>query len=340
MSVPRLDDPREAREHAVRPLEWLPDLGCWCVYSADAIAAVLKSHDFAVADFDALHSKLERLGIDCGAAANVLAHVATAHDGEAHARLRRDSAGILNADIAATKQRTAAVVADIVHELCRPGARIDLVADIVRPACDALFANILGAAPSATGGTDVSASQIFDLYLGLNRRIRINTEVSRLLQGFTAAKDDLKSSPEYAAALSALGYDSIVGSLSCSLLAVLRQAGAETKLCEASFPPTLPATAVPYIERFARRDCALDGQTIHAGERVRLYLDDGGTDEERPFFGRGRHSCLGEELSTWLWKTLTAELGKLPLACTIERVARRSPDWVFVFYTSILVSFA
>ena len=30
-------------------------------------------------------------------------------------------------------------------------------------------------------------------------------------------------------------------------------------------------------------------------------------------------------------------LGKLRLACTIESIERRRPDWVFVFYTSILV---
>lgn len=341
MSVPRLDfDPRAVSGRAaLPPLEWVPSLECWCVFSADDIAFVLKSHDFAVADFSALHQKLEKLGLDCAAAARVLGHVATAHDGEAHARLRRDSARILNHDVASTQRMTTATLREIVQRVCRAPATIDLVGDLVRPACDALFENIFGATPPEGHGADVSASQVFDLYLGLNRRIKINSEVGQVLRGFTAAGDALRTSPEYAAALSILGYDSLVGSLSGSLLRVLREAPRETKLCELSFPATLPITGVPYIERFARKDCELDGHVIRAGERVRLYLDDGGScgADARPFFGRGRHSCLGEELSSWLWRALTEELGKLPLTCMVESAERREPDWVFAYYARILV---
>jgi len=104
-------------------------------------------------------------------------------------------------------------------------------------------------------------------------------------------------------------------------------------------PERAAGTAVPYVERFAKQDCIVNGAGIRKDDRVRLYLDDGsaGQAEKRPFFGKGRHSCLGEELSTWLWRTLTAELGKLPLAGTIEKVERRKPDWVFVYHTRILV---
>ena len=133
--------------------------------------------------------------------------------------------------------------------------------------------------------------------------------------------------------------DSIVGSLGNSLLKVLQEDGAGKRLCDLRFPAVLPATAVPYVERFAKQDCVLKEARIGKGDRVRLYLDDGsgGHAEERPFFGKGRHSCLGEELSTWLWKTLTSELGKLPLALTVKKVERRKPDWVFVYHSSILV---
>jgi len=341
MSAPRLDyDPRGAGRHgALPPVEWVASLGCWCVFAAEDVAFVLRSQDFAVADFVELHRKLEKVGLDCSAAVKVLQHVATAHEGESHARIRRDSARLLNADIAATKQHTAEATKEIVQRACRPNASVDLVQDVVQPVCDALFENILGAASVASSGAGVSGSQIFDLYLGLNRRVKINGEVSQILRRFALAEDDLKTSPEYAAALTVLGHDSIVGSLGCSLLRVLQKADAGKRLCELSFPAILPATGVPYIERFARHDCVLKGAAIQKGDRVRLYLDDGSADgaEERPFFGKGRHSCLGEELSTWLWQTLTAELGRLPLAWTIETIERRKPDWVFVYYTSIRV---
>jgi cytochrome P450 len=342
MSVPRLDyDPRKTGAHqALPPIEWVPSLGCWCVFSAEEIVFVLRSHDFAVADFVEVHQKLaQKLGIDCSAVVKVLGHVATAHEGESHARIRSDSARILNASVTLTKQNTAEAVKEVVNKLCRPGSSVDLVQDIVRPICNTMFENILGVGANSSLAAGVSPSQIFDLYLGLNRRVKINAEVAKMLRGFASADGGLKTSPEYAAGLSVLGYDSIVGSLGCSLLRVLQEDGAGNRLCDLSFPPTLPATGVPYIERFARQDCTLKGATIRKGDRVRLYLDDGSTEraEKRPFFGKGRHSCLGEELSTWLWRTLTEQLDKLPLAWRIEKAERRRPDWVFDYYTSILV---
>jgi hypothetical protein len=82
MSVPRLEyDPREIRERKdLAPIEWVPSLGCWCVFAAEEIAFVLKSHDFVVADFTDLHQKLaQKVGIDCSAAVEALGHIAIAH---------------------------------------------------------------------------------------------------------------------------------------------------------------------------------------------------------------------------------------------------------------------
>ncbi|HET9538511.1 MAG TPA: hypothetical protein VFP43_24725 [Mesorhizobium sp.] len=341
MSMPRLEhDPREIGEREdLPPIEWVPSLGCWCVFAVEEITFVLKSRDFVVADFSDLHQKLaQKVGIDCSAAVEALDHIAIAHEGERHARIRKDTARILKADVALTKQNTAEAANEIVNKVCRPGSSVDLVRDIVRPVCDVMFANILGVGSVARSDAGVSASQIFDIDLGLNRRAKINAEASTMLEAFTSAQGELKTSPGYALGLTMLGYDSIVGSLGSSLLHVLRENGAGKRLCDLSFPPALPATGVPYIERFAKQDCTLKGAAIRKGDRVRLYLDDGSVDGAgRPFFGKGRHSCLGEELSTWLWRTLTAELGKLPFGWTIEKAERRKPDWVFAYYSSIVV---
>jgi cytochrome P450 len=338
----RLDhDPREGRgqkDHA--PIAWVPSLGCWCVFSAADIAFVLKSRAFVVTDFTDVHRKLEqRVGINLAAAVKVLGHVAIAHEGERHAGIRKDTARVLTADLAAVKQGTAAAARATVQKICRPGASVDLVQELVRPVCDAMFESLLGAGPAAGPDGGVSASQLFDIYLGLNRRVKVNAEAAAMLDAFAAAGDKLKSSPAHAVGLRMLGYDSIVGSLGCSLLRVLREADAAARLCDLRFPPQLPATGVPYIERFAAQDCQLDGAQIRTGDRVRLYLDDAAVAsvEPRPFFGKGRHSCLGEELSTWLWQTLSAELGELPLSWTIEKAERRRPDWVFVYYSRIVV---
>jgi cytochrome P450 len=342
MSLPQLDhDPRERRgDEALPAVEWVPSLGCWCVFEAKTIAAILKSTDFSTADFVELHQTLERrVGIDCSAMIQVLGHTAIANEGECHAKIRKDMARVLTADAATTKQHTSGVVQQVIAKTCQPGASTDLARDVVRPVCDVLFESLLGVTAPGRAEDGVSASQTFDLYLGLNRRKQTNAKVGAMLRGFSAAQENLKTTPEYAVALSMLGYDSIVGSLGCSLLHVLRE-GAGKRLCDLSFPRVLPATGVPYIERFAAKDCTLCGARVRKGDRVRLYLDARSVaEEERPYFGKGRHSCLGEELTTWLWRTLTAELAKLPLTWTIESVVRRKPDWVFVYYSSIVVRF-
>jgi hypothetical protein len=40
-----------------------------------------------------------------------------------------------------------------------------------------------------------------------------------------------------------------------------------------------------------------------------------------------------------LWGTLTETFSRLPLCCTIESETRRKPDWVFTYYSSIVVRF-
>jgi hypothetical protein len=53
MSLPRLAyDPREGRDAKSSPaLEWIPALGCWCVFETGTITAILKSADFVAAEF-------------------------------------------------------------------------------------------------------------------------------------------------------------------------------------------------------------------------------------------------------------------------------------------------
>lgn len=345
MPLPRLEhDPREGLDHQdAPPIEWVPSLGCWCVFDKDAITTVLKSADFASADFAEIHRTLQRkVNIDCSAMIRIFEHTPNANEGARHAELRKDLARLLAANLPETKQWTAGVVYEVVAKTCQANVQIDLVQDMLEPICDALFACVLGVERPPNGKGGVSPSQIFDLYLGLNRRRDINAKAGALLDHFAASRDKLKTTPDYAVALSMVGYDSIVGSLASSLIDVLQRNEGQ-KLCEMTFPRQFSVTGVPYVERFAARDCTLAGAAIKAADRVRLYLEveypgEAGA-EHRPYFGKGRHSCIGEELSTWLWRTVAAELARVPLACVIESATRRKPDWVFSYYSSIVVRF-
>jgi hypothetical protein len=344
--LPRLDcDPRKARDLKVSaPIEWISSLGCWCVFDPDTITAIFKSTDFTAADFAELHRNLQRnVGIDCSALIEVLQYTPTAHEGARHAQIRKDVARVLTAHTPAIKQSTASIAHELISQLCVPDAHVDLVSQIVEPICNEFFRGLLGVPVPAQEKRGVSISQIFDLYLGLNRRKEINAKARAMLEALSEAGDGLKTTPGYAVSLSMLGHDSIVGSLAASLLDVLRREAGK-RLCDLAFPPLFPvSTGVPYVERFAAKDCTFASAKIRKGDRIRLFLDGGAssdaTNKSQPYFGRGRHSCLGEEWSKWLWRILTAELSLLPLTCTIENAKRRKPDWVFVYYSSIETRF-
>ena len=336
-------DPREGRDPSLSPpVEWVPALGCWCVFETGAITAILKSTEFVSKDFAEWHRALGKVGIDCSSVIQILDHVASANEGKRHAEIRRDAAQVIAANAGSTKEVVATAVTKLVPTLCRAGASVDLVREIIQPVCDTLFEQLLGARCPAQPDKGVSASQVFDLYLSLTWRKEIISRADALLAAYSAARDGLTTSPDYATSLRILGYDSIVGSLGSSILHVLKQAP-KRQLCDLPFPQALPKTGVPYVERFATKDCIVGDASIKKGDRLRLYLDPGaahnGADNGACYFGRGRHSCLGEDLSNWLWRTLTVELARLPLYCTIESEVRRKPDWVFNYYSNIMVRF-
>jgi hypothetical protein len=215
------------------------------------------------------------------------------------------------------------------------------VREIIEPVCDTTFEELLGALCPATPENSVSGSQIFDLYLSLNRRKEVVARTGEMLEAFTAAGDRLRTSPSYATAIKMRGYDSLVGSLGRSILHLLKQAPGR-RLRDIDYPQSFPETGVPYVERFAVRDCAFGGASIKQGDRLRIYLDPGGENADGKgacYFGRGRHSCLGEDLARCLWRLFAEELAKLDLRCTIESEVRRKPDWVFAYYSSLVVRF-
>ena len=143
---------------------------------------------------------------------------------------------------------------------------------------------------------------MFDRQLGLNRLMRVRDEIARAAKFFSEAS--LATSPDYATAFLAVGHDSVLGSLGTSLVAILRE-GDGTLLSDLDWPPFLPRTGVPYIERIASNDGEIQGFRFTGGDRFRLFLDAcparGHAGEDAAFFGKGRHVCLGKDLSQWLW---------------------------------------
>ena len=342
MSLPSLSyDPRAGRDaKSSRAIEWIPALGCWCAFEAGAITAIFKSTNFIAPDFADWHRSLGRMGIDCSSVIEILSYVATANEGKRHAEIRKNMARVIAAKGKSAKEAAERKLGELAQKCLRADKSVDLVRELVRPVCDTLFESMLGVPLQPDDG--ISASQIFDLYLSLNRRKKIVAKAGAMLKTYTMAQDRLATAPGYATALKILGYDSLVGSLGGSILHVLKNAPGE-RLCDIAYPQTLPQTGVPYVERFAAADCRLGDADIKKGDRIRLYLDPGAQRDPANAgecnFGRGRHSCIGEDLSSWLWGTLTETFSRLPLRFNIESEARRKPDWVFTYYSSIVVHF-
>jgi len=279
--------------------------------------------------------------MDCSTLIRALHHIPLANEGETHARLRKDMAQLVASQVKGAKRHLATYIRATVTNVCQSGARVDLVESLIRPIADTFFAFLLGMDLPDKESDGVSVSQIFDRFLGLNRRKAIAKKAYDILKTFSGAAERLKTSPDYALAVTIIGHDSLVGSLGGSLLKVLKD-GAGKRLSELSFPQSMPATGVPYVERLARRDCRIDGMTVRAGERVRLFLDatlSEARPEPRLLFGKGRHSCIGEDISLWIWQSLSAELSRLPLRFSIQTVRQRKRDYVFSYYSSLVVQF-
>ena len=115
MSLPRLGhDPREGRDANVSPaIEWIPTLGCWCVFETKVITAILKSADFVAADFAEWHRSLGKIGIDCSSVIEILDYVAIANEGNHHAEIRRNMARVIAAKATSCKEAAGRKVTEL-----------------------------------------------------------------------------------------------------------------------------------------------------------------------------------------------------------------------------------
>ena len=136
-----------------------------------------------------------------------------------------------------------------------------------------------------------------------------------------------------------LGYNSIVGSLGGSILHVFEGAPGR-RLCEIAYPADIAEDRRPLYR--AVRGCRSPGWRRRRSNKEiesAFTLNSESKSNGECHFGRGRHSCLGEDLSSWLWRALTAEFAQLPLRFRVDSAVRRKPDWVFAYYPNIVVDF-
>lgn len=224
------------------------------------------------------------------------------------------------------------------NHLMKDNAVFDIQSDILKPVIQNTIVRLANCKNPKHINIDSLAS-IFDETASISSRKSLNDTIYQ-------CKTNLEKNDEddiyFKIAFISMGIDSSLGTLSESLLSVLIK-NKDIKLSAIDWPHQIPSTGVPVIERIANTDLEINNIQITKGERVRLYLDAAGYQNETPpnyaslYFGSGNHACLGASISKKFWMIFIKHLAKFHACMKIEEVLPRPHDNVFNTYDSIKV---
>lgn len=304
-----------------QPTHWSESLNCWCVFDPATVKALLEDESVRVVEYSKeLKPLAERAHIDVGGAMRVLDHIPLANEGARHSQARRELSKLNNATYSDRLERLKTELSlrqDVFHQT----GVVDITEAFFHPVIDAITLPDLRLKIERQWP---GPSQIFDRFLSLNRRRKVYQTIDDLYG--VADQDDI-GHKDALIALRILGYDALLGSMEASFLHVV-QAHNQLPLDQMHWPQTMPATAVPTVERIAGRDMSLEGHTVRCGDRLRLFL---ATDNATAdlFFGSGRHKCVGAGISQKIWQAFAEVFSKQ--TCKVEVLEVTYPQGDFVF---------
>lgn len=311
------------------PLSWSEQLSCWITADRDLILAILKDEEFEVIDFKTETEKLgRRFGVDFGAAEGLLDQVPLGQEGPRHTATRKQGAMAIRQNSEIALKKFAEIVDEKLGSAFATNRNFNIVSEVFSPAVRALMSSVSGIRIDIEDGVD-SLSLIFDRMLSLNRRKALNQRLETVLASHAGACpiEDVT----VRTALSVIGADSILGALAESFVHEIgRNPG--KPMSRISWSEKLPVTSIPYVDRIMARTKVVAGTKIDRGQRIRLYLDTfqpDYPDRLDPYFGVGRHTCLGKALSLKAWRILTAALGNIDRCVRIIDVQYRKSDFLF-----------
>ncbi len=322
-----------------RKLWWSKELGRWMCVDPMLIKSILADDDFRVMSYS-VDKITERLGIDLDHVKQLLRYFPLAQEGEAHKSIRKRHAMAIAEKSDQALQDFRISFEQKLAELASGSERtVDLLDGLLKPALQQFFATLSGIEKTYLNGSD-SISQILDETLGLSKRVAINEKIQSLLESLPP---EMSLDEKYfRISIVALGTDSMLGTLSQSLVTVLKRYPAGSP-AEMHWDEELPATGVPVIERWLSADKTIGATSMQAGQRIRLYLDAAGYDHaEAPaysalYFGSGSHLCLGMPVGRKLWKLITALFQTFNKKLTMIEANYREHDNVFNLYDTIKV---
>ena len=309
----------------------------WISTHPDTIKRILCDERFSVIDYK-FEKITTRFDIAMDEVIKICPYIPLSFDGPQHLELRKKIALLIAQQSESALLYFESQIEEQLNLLLKDNITFDIQSDLLKPLVQDTIVRLANCKNPKHINIDSLAS-IFDETASIPLRKSLNDMIYQ-------CKINLEKNDEddiyFKVAFISLGIDSSLGTLSESLLSVLIK-NKDIKLSEIDWPHQIPATGVPVIERIANTDLEINGIQITKGDRVRLYLDAAGYQNETPphyaslYFGSGNHACLGASISKKFWMIFIKHLSKFHKYMTIEDIVPRVHDNVFNTYNSIKV---
>jgi len=319
---------------------WSDSFQRWLCFDKTLIDQILNDDTFRVHDFD-IDQLTSRFNLDLKISSEILKLFPLAHEGDIHQELRKKFTIEINKNqknaLEVFKNEIQLVVQKIKNDCVNK--EIDLI-DSIHTAIKKSNAVIAGMSQlSNLNFSDLS--RVLDDKTSIKKRVEINNYLVEVL-------DEMSSEIPYQdkifrLATLAVGSSSLLGSLSDSLLLILR-CTPKGRFTNLSFDFDLPASGVSLLERVANKDISISNIKILKDQKIQLYIESSGY-QNNPmpqysttyFAAPTRHVCPGMKYSLDMWRILSEAISSLDVSYELIDFNYRTGDSVFNFPTSIRV---
>ena len=321
-------------------LLWSSDCHKWICCNPQLIDLILRDNNFLVINI-APAAIMDRLKIDLNEICRIASYLPLSNNVEHHKVLRKRFALQISKkstdDLAFFKK----YLKKRLNELLQSDGPIDFYNELIEPLVSDTL-KVLADVDYSNFDHIPKLHSFFDESASLQSRINLNNAIKDIVS--SQQNKDYEDDIYFKIALLAAGNDSLVGTISSSLLSIFTR-NQNVVLSSISWDENIPATGIPAVERFASEDTNKYGPNISKGQRVRMYLDAAGysssehSQYSQLFFAAGSHLCPGMAFGNDIWKILRGELMDINKKVNIENVSFRRSDNVFNTYESITLSF-
>lgn len=317
---------------------WSNTLKKWMCSNPFIITEILNDARFAVHSYQ-IRALEEKLNTKLSYISKIIDYFPLGFEGETHKEMRKSSAQKLAERMGSTLEVFRAEIRSRISRFAQSSETLELYSALIEPSVKRTLL-YMADLECINEYPILSISQLFDQAISVKKRREINTQIAKLIE---AMPDEMDEDDKYSRLSTfAIGYDSILGSFTESLVRSLQQ-HPDKKIHKLVWSENLPNTGVPVIERVALCDVEIADVQINKGQKVRLYLEAAGYAQSENsvynslFFGSGIHKCIGMHLSNAMWKILTQELVEIERFIEIQQLRYRAEDYVFNIFDEIKV---